>query len=271
MSIKTFPLPGPINLLVRAGHGSVTVQTRDDLREATVRLTASSPDATALDDIVVEMQGPTLQVIAPRQGGIFDLPLPFLAGHRALGALDMHITVPSGTAVKITSVTAAITVEGRIGGGDVAFGAADVRIGSVDGDLRARFGSGTLVVDAVGGSVQVRSASGRARFGEVGGEVQSSTGSGDLQVGVVHGTVVSRCGSGGARLSEVHGDVVFASGSGGLELGLPAGVTARLDLHTGAGQVRSELPIEAEPRTRKGSITVRARTGNGDVRVFRAA
>jgi hypothetical protein len=35
--------------------------------------------------------------------------------------------------------------------------------------------------------------------------------------------------------------------------------------------VRSELPIEDHPTPAKHTITVRARTGNGDVQLFRAA
>ena len=268
MPVHTFPLDGPINLQVRIGHGSVTVEAREDLTEASVELTSDSGDPTELDQIVVVKQGPTLVVAAPRQGGIFDLG--FL-GPRRKGGVRAQVVVPSGTAVKISTVTATITVTGRVAGADVAFGSADASLERVDGDLRLRFGTGTAQVRHVGGSVQVRSGSGRAQFGEVAGDVRAGCGSGELSVGLARGTVTSRCGSGGARLAEVHGDVDFASGSGGLEVGLPAGVTARLDLTTGSGHLRTDLPVESEPRSAQGAITVRARTGNGDVRLFRAA
>jgi hypothetical protein len=88
---------------------------------------------------------------------------------------------------------------------------------------------------------------------------------------VIRGAVRSRCGSGTARLGEVHGDVDLATGSGGLEIGLPIGVTARLDVHSGSGQVTSELPIDDKPTSAEDAITVRAKTGSGDVRLFRAA
>jgi DUF4097 and DUF4098 domain-containing protein YvlB len=141
----------------------------------------------------------------------------------------------------------------------------------VDGDLRLRFGSGTAKAVRVGGSVQLRSGSGDAQLGEVHGDLNCGCGSGDLQVRVAHGSVRSRCGSGNARLSEVYGDVDVVSGSGGLEIGLPTGVSAKLDVHTGSGRVHSDLPIEDAPREAKSKITVKARTGSGDVRLFRAA
>ncbi len=269
MPVHTFPLDAPINLQVRIGHGSVTVETRDELAEASVELTSAPGITDEIDQIVVVKQGPTLLVAGPRQGGVFDLG--FLGGRRGRGGVDVRVVIPTGTAVKISTITAGITINGRVAGADVAFGAADASIEHVDGDLRLRFGNGSVQVAQVGGAVQVRSGSGNARFGEIGGDLRAGCGSGDLQVEVAHGAVVSRCGSGRARLAEVHGDVDFASGSGGLEIGLPAGVTARLDLTTGSGKVQSDLPIEDEPRSAKGAITVRARTGNGDVRLFRAA
>ena len=33
-----FPIDGPINLVARLGHGSITVAARDDLAEAVVQL-----------------------------------------------------------------------------------------------------------------------------------------------------------------------------------------------------------------------------------------
>jgi hypothetical protein len=84
--------------------------------------------------------------------------------------------------------------------------------------------------------------------------------------------VRARSGSGSARLAEVHGDVDVASGAGEVEIGLPAGLNAQLDLHSGSGQVRSELPVDDRPGEGKSKpIRLRARTGSGDVRLFRAA
>lgn len=265
MPTHTFPLDEPIDqLVVRIAHGSVTVETGDDLAEATVTLEAAKHAQDLLAQTVVERRGRALAVVAPRQGGIF-------GGRHSNRGLTIHVVVPTGTSVKISTFTAPIWIPGTIGNADLAFGSAEAAVRQVDGDLRLRFGSGTAKAVRVNGSVEVRSGSGDANFGEVSGDVVSGCGSGNLGVRVVHGSVRSRCGSGTATLGEVHGDVDIASGSGGLEIGLPAGLTARLDVHTGSGQVRSELPIEDEPKSADDAITLRARTGSGDVRVFRAA
>jgi DUF4097 and DUF4098 domain-containing protein YvlB len=267
---KTFPLTGQITLQVRIGHGSVTVEPDDDLTEARVHIEADKHAAELLEQTTVELRNATLSVLAPRQGGIFDLPV--FGAWRAGRGLQVHVAVPSGTAVKISTFTAPIRILGRVGDADLSFGSAEAAARHVDGDLRLRYGSGTAKMVHVSGSVQLRSGSGDAVFGEVDGNLTAGCGSGNLQVRVMHGSVRSRCGSGNARLGEVHGDVDVASGSGGLELGLPEGVTAQLDVHTGSGQVRSELPIEDGPKSsRAEAIRVRARTGSGDVRLFRAA
>ncbi|HKC29997.1 MAG TPA: DUF4097 family beta strand repeat-containing protein [Jatrophihabitans sp.] len=266
---KSFPVTGPMSLQVRIAHGSVTVEPVDNLTEASVHINAEKKSADLLATTVVEMRGSTLVVNAPRQGGIFDFAM--FGGFRSGQALDVRVRVPSGTPVKIATFTAPIRILGRVGDADLAFGSAEAGVRDVDGDLRLRFGSGEAKVVRVTGSVELRSGSGSTQLGEVDGDVNSGCGSGDLRVRVAHGAVRSRCGSGNATLGKVHGDVDVVSGSGGLEVGLPTGLTAKLDVHTGSGHVRSDLPIEDEPKSANGAITVRARTGSGDVRLFRAA
>lgn len=268
MSEKTFPLTGPINLIVRLGHGSVTVTARDDLDEALVRLTPRDKSSQVVDRIAVEMNGPTLAVVAPRQGGLSDL----LGGwQRDRDAVDAEIEVPSGTAMKLTTASAPIVVTGRSGGADVTTGSADVALDTVDGDLRLRVGSAHSRVAAVTGDVVVRSGSGDVSLGDVGGSIQSGFGSGDLAVEIARGAVRSRAGSGDAHIGSAHGDVDVTAGSGKVSVGLPSGVSARLDVTSGSGRVRSDLPIEDGPAAGGTPITVRARTGSGDVRLFRAA
>lgn len=268
MTTKTFPLTGPINLHARIGRGSLIVQAQDGLAEARVTITARTKGADVADRVEVSLTGPTLTVQAPREGGVFDLPF---FGNRSRDAVDIQIEVPSGTAVKLATFSADITVRGRIGGADVASGSASIEIEQVDGDLRLRYGSGSCTVARVTGSVQSRSGSGTARFGEIDGDLSCGCGSGELDVRVVHGAVRSRSGSGSASLHSVYGDVDLASGSGPMSIGLPAGRPAQLDVTTGSGRVNSELPIEDAPTSKQHSITVRARTGSGNIRLFRAA
>ncbi|MEO8889816.1 MAG: DUF4097 family beta strand repeat-containing protein [Jatrophihabitantaceae bacterium] len=272
MTTQTFPLTAAINLQVRTGTGSLVVMAQDDLAEAVVTLTARSQDSDIVERTVVELTGPTLSVTTPRQGGILDLPI--FGGRRDRDAIDITVTVPSGTAIKASSYTADISVRGRCGGADLTTGAADISVEHVDGDLRIRYGSGSCSAERVEGSVTSRSGSGRARFGTIGGSLNAGCGSGELTAESVGGTVHARAGSGGATLGSVRGDVDLGSGSGNMSIGLPAGYPARLDVTTGSGRVTSDLPIEDTPApslSKAQPLTIRARTGSGDIRVFRAA
>jgi hypothetical protein len=271
---KTFPLTGPINLLVRLAHGRLRVVAVDDLAEASVTITGKPTSLVkgggedAAGRIVVELRGPTLSVQAPRQGGIFDV----LGGwRRDRDAVIVEVRVPSGTAIKVSTFTADIMVSGRCGGADIATGAASITLDHVDGDLTMRYGSGSSEVTRVEGSVSIRSGAGDATLGEVKGGVQAGCGSGRLEIGAVHGSVRSRAGSGDATISAVYGDVDLASGSGTVQIGLPAGLSARLDVTTGSGGVSTDLPVENNRRHDGPTISVRARTGSGNIHLFRAA
>jgi hypothetical protein len=266
MTTNTFPLTGPINLEGRIAHGTFHVDARDDVTEATV--TISSQSATALDQAVVEMRNSTLVVSMPRQGGIFDLPI--FRG-RARDAVDIEVVVPSGTAVKIGSYTASIELTGRVGAADIASAAASIDVDEVDGDLRLRFGSGNAHVRLVHGDVQSRTGSGNAEFGEVAGALSSACGSGDISVGTSHGSVRTRAGSGDVRVGVAFGDIDFVSGSGSVVVGVPAGTSARLDVTSGSGRVQSEMPVESQPTSGGRQVSVRIRTGSGDIRLVRAA
>jgi hypothetical protein len=92
----------------------------------------------------------------------------------------------------------------------------------------------------------------------------------DGRLDVVRGAVRSRAGSGSVRVGAAHGDVDLTFGSGPITVGVPEGVAAHVDVTSGSGQVHSELPVEQAPRTSDRSISVRARTGSGEVRLRRA-
>jgi DUF4097 and DUF4098 domain-containing protein YvlB len=266
MTTTTFAITSPISLVARVGYGSFRVTAIDDLAEASVTLTAVDETSDVLARTTVELRGSTLQITSPRQGGIFEI-----FGARTRDALDIEVAVPSGTPVKISSFTADVTVIGRCGDADIASGSSEVTAEFVDGSLRLRYGSGNCHVERVSGSAQVKSGSGAATFGEVGGPLTAACGSGRLEIGTARGAVRFRAGSGGAALGAIYGDVDLASGSGEISIGVPEGVSARLDMTTGSGRVDSELPISDATEGSNRTVKVRARTGSGDVHLFRAA
>jgi len=265
MTTQTFPITQPISLDVRIRHGSLTVTALENLSEASVSLAARTERSDILDRTTVELRGSTLHIRAPRHDGVFEL-----LGDQAREAIDIEVLVPSGTPLKIRSDTAEVTLIGRCGAADTTCGSAELTADHIDGDLRLRHGSGNCQVERVTGSVQTRSGSGAARFGEVGGALNSVCGSGQFDIGAIHGTVRLRVGSGCATLGAIYNDIDVTSGSGELSIGVPAGVPARLDLTTGSGRVHPQLEISQTSPKGGRAITIRARTGSGDIHLFRA-
>jgi hypothetical protein len=271
VTTKSFPLAGPIELSCRLSSGAITVHADEGVTEAKVVLSARDGRSDYVDRTTVELQGSTLVVHGPQpRGPLFDIPV-FTGRFGERDAIDAEITVPAGTPMKIASWGADVVVKGRAGTTDMMSGSTTTEIDNVDGDLRLRYGSGPARAQQVTGSVVVRAGSSSLTFSEVAGSIEVGCGSGSLEVGSVGGRVRMRTGTGQATIGAASGDVDFTSGSGGLSVGLRRGQPARLDVVTGAGHLRSDLPVEdAPPASTARAITIKARTGSGDVRIFRA-
>lgn len=271
MTTTSFPVSGPIELSCRLAFGAITVHADNDVSEAKIVLTPRDARSDYVDRATVELSGSTLVVHGPKpRGGFFDLPV-FSGRFGERDAVDADITVPAGTPLKIASWGADVTVKGRAGTTDIMSGSTATEIDDVDGDLRLRYGSGPTRAERVCGSIVVRAGSSNLTFGEVGGPIEIGCGTGSLEVARAGGRVRMRTGTGQATIGAAEADVDFTSGSGGLSVGLRRGQAARLDVVTGAGQLRSDIPVEdAPPANTARAIKIKARTGSGDVRIFRA-
>ena len=271
MTERIFELTGPINLDCRLGYGNVTVHAEEGETRAVVTLAARTADSDVVEQTTVELRGPTLVVHGPRPRGglLFDVAV---LGRRLRDrdAMDVEVTVPAGTAMRIGSQGSDVVVNGRSGSVEVASGSASVLLDDVDGDLRLRYGSGPAMVRRVSGSAEIKCGSGKFNVGEVGGGIDAACGSGTLLVGVAHGSVRMRTGSGRASIDAAEGDVELVSGSGDLSIGLRPGHSARLDVLTASGRLHSELPVDDVPPSGADPTSIRARTASGNVHLRRA-
>ena len=66
------------------------------------------------------------------------------------------------------------------------------------------------------------------------------------------------------------GEVRFDSGMGNARVGVVAGTTVQLDLSSGIGDVRCDLPVESSAPAGGAALSLRLRTGAGDLLVARA-
>ena len=253
-----------------AGAATVAVQVRPDetarapwnagltgllgwLGEQAGQVAPEELATAAVRATLVEFDGRRLTVQTPREMPLRTVPLA------------VTVTAPTGSTVTARAGSADVTVDGgaarldattgsgelRVqrceGPAEVRTGSGDVRLGSVVGALRARTGSGGVDVTALDGAGTVHTGSGDVRIGAVSDDLQARTGSGDLTVG-----------------DATAGQLELTTGSGQLRVGIHTGVLAEIDVSSGSGQARSELPFGAPPGDGSARLRVRGRTGSGD-------
>lgn len=267
MISRSFAIVDKMNLRCRFSSGSLTVQAQDELSEAAVRITARDGDERILERFRVELSGRTIDIHEDRdhRGSM----LENLFGRGRTG-VDVEVTLPSGADINVHVMSADIRTVGRLGASDIASGSSQIELDEVDGDLRVRGGSGDLTITRVTGAGHIRGGSGQVNIGEAGQEVSVGMGSGSLSIGAAHGSVRMRSGSGSVLLGIAEDDVDVTSGSGQVTIGLRPGQPARLDVLTGSGRLHTDMPVENQAPTGGKPITVRARTGAGDVTIRRA-
>lgn len=271
-------ISGSTNSADTAGTGEVTVQLRPDLAMQppwNVGITSllswlggqggAAPlgelAADAVRQTLIDFTGRRLTVRSPRDFPLRTVPLIIQvsapAGSSIIargGSADIAVT---GVAAQLDAATGSGEVRAQqcTGPAEVRTGSGDVRMGTVLGRLRVRSGSGLVDVTSVegAGAGTVRTGSGDVRLGAVKHDMSARTGSGDL-------TVVDAC-AGGLELT---------TGSGQLRIGIHEGVLAELDVSSGSGQARSDLPVSGPPAEGNVALRVRARTGSGDALVTAA-
>lgn len=249
-----FPCPGPAEVEVHLGSGSLLVELTDDATTVEVSV-AARPGSWWSQGL----SGVLAALGAPAEGAPGEDPdqarrhaqqatlVEFEPGRRRVvvrgartgparaAALDVRVLAPTRSRVRVRTTSATVQV-----------------VGTADA-VEVSAGSGEVTVQDVLGTVEVRSGSGSVRTGALGAGGQIRTGSGHVTV------------------DAATGDLDVLTGSGSLRVGIAPGALAELDLRSGSGRARSELPVLAEvddPAAR--TVRVHARTGSGGVLVHAA-
>ncbi|GFG76470.1 DUF4097 family beta strand repeat-containing protein [Mycobacterium botniense] len=242
-----FATPQPITATIQAGGGSVRLvatDRADTVVEICPRDASRRTDVRSAEQAWVSYASGRLAV-APAKCG-------FLG--RRTGAVDIHIALPTRSRVQAAVASADLHAEGRF---------ADIRFAST---------SGNLVVQSVSGRLQAATASGGVDVGVLDGELTFQAASGSLVLSRLCGTVRSEISSGSVAIAcAVSGAVLVRTGSGEVEIGVPEGTAAQLDIMTGTGVVTNRVPRSAGSEHNDHTLAVRVRTGSGSVTIGRAA
>ncbi len=277
-----FDTPDPIVATVELGVGDLRV-TAADRPGTVVDVRPSDPgielDVHAAEQTRVEYADGRLLVKAPKQRGLGLFGKP--------GSIDVEITLPAGSELRAEAGIASVHVSGTLGRCRVKTGVGDVHlddtgpldlatssgavtVGAVTGSASVSTASGALQVGRIDGAATVKNSNGETRIGAVTGDLRVQAANGSVLVDRAGGDVTATSANGDVRVGEVGvGSVSLKTAMGELEVGIPAGTAAHLDVHTQFGNVVNRLDAAAAPAPGEPTVEVRARTSYGDIVIRR--
>jgi hypothetical protein len=227
-------------------------EVRIDAGERTETVVEVRPsDASKRDDVSAaertQVEGGPGRVLVktPRSWRAYN---PFGNG----GSVDVRVELPAGSRVTVKSSMGAVRCSGPLAESQIKTGLGDIDVERAE-SVRLTTGMGDVDVGSVTGSAELSTGSGDIRAGEVSGTAKIKNANGDVRVG-----------------QAVSGSVTARTGFGQIEVGIPEGTAAWLDLSTGYGEVRNGLDRSGPPKPGEESVEVRAHSGYGDITITRA-
>jgi hypothetical protein len=268
--MTTYQTPHPVRLRLKLEAGRIDVITWDEPR-AEVEVTPLGNDQASIEaaqNVQQELRGSgesqELSVEAPSGRSLFGL--------RRGPELRFAISVPHGSSVDASTVSADVAGRGRFGTAKVNTTSGDVSLGAVAGDANVKTVSGDLDVERVDGKANLNSVSGDLELGPVAGEISASTVSGDLHVTSAGSSVNAKGVSGDVTVESVRrGEARLQSVSGDITLGVAAGARVWMDVSSMSGTTQSDLEPDEGGGGGDVDLRIKANSASGDIRLQRAA
>jgi hypothetical protein len=280
--MPTFETREPILATISVVAGAVRIQA-SNRDTTTVEVVPSDPsndeDVRAAEQTRVEYAAPHLLVRAPK--------LRSWSIRSAGGSVDVTVELPAGSRVHGGGQLASFDSDGPLGECRIKTGLGDIRLDRVE-TLELKTGSGDIDVDHAKGRTELNAGSGDVRVRELGASavIKNSNGTtwvgdaaGDVRLNAANGSivversfasVVAKSANGDVRLGEVvRGSVVLETKMGDLEVGIPEGTAAWLDVSATAGRVHNTLDAVDAPEGSAETAEVRGRTVVGDILIRR--
>jgi hypothetical protein len=281
--MPAFETPEPIYAVIELVVGDVLISAgdrADTVVEVRPSDSAKRADVSAAEQTRVEYFSGRLLVKA---SGRWRSWSPFGYG----GSVDVHVELPAGSRVtgeasmgkfrctgvlgecRITTSLGDIHLE-QAGAVSLKTSAGDISVELGIGDAELTTGSGEVRVGGIDGTALIKNSNGDSRVGEITGELRLKVANGDIAVERSHASLVAKTANGDIRVGAAgRGSVVAETGLGAVEIAIPDGTAAWLDLHTGYGQLLNNLDAAEPPQPAADTVEVRARTGYGDITIGR--
>jgi hypothetical protein len=278
-----FATPEPITAVIAVVVGDVRI-TASDRQNTVVTVLPSNAtnraDVSAAENVRVERGADRLSVKSPRTWRSWS---PFSAG----GSVELEIALPAGSRLdgeatlagfrcagplgdcRLTTQLGAIELE-QAAAVSLTTAVGDITVERVSGDAELTTGSGAVRAGAIGGDAIIKNSNGDTRVNDINGELCVKTANGDIAAGHARGSVVAKTARGDIRLDRAdRGSIVAETRIGAIEIGIPEGTAAWLDLHTQHGHLYNALAAAEPPKPDDERVEVRARTAVGDITIRR--
>jgi DUF4097 and DUF4098 domain-containing protein YvlB len=283
--MPTYDTPHPVTATVELVVGDLRIVAADRA-DTVVEVRPSDPgsdaDVRAADQTRVEYADGLLLVKTPKQRGLGLFGKP--------GSVDVTVDLPARSKVQVDSGVGGVRSTGTLGACRVKSGAGDVQVDRVEGGrLSLEIGAGRVDVDTVAGRADISTGSGRLQVREIDGPAVVKNSNGDSWIGLVTGDLRINAANGDIAVDRAGGDVVASTANGGItvgavtrgtvslktgfgeiEVGIPAGTAAKLDVSTSFGRIRNQLESTDGPQETDETIDLRARSGYGDIVIRRS-
>jgi hypothetical protein len=278
----TFETPRPLSATVGLILGELRLTASE--RDTTV-VEVRPSDATNKEDVQaaektrVECAAGRLTVMAPRARSWS----PRSSG----GSIEVTIELPAGSSLQAGGQLADFVCAGPLGDCRIKTGLGQISVGEADtlnlkcgagdidverasGSAELATGSGDIRVGAFASSAVIKNSNGDTWIGVAGGELRLNAANGSLAIDRAERSVVAKAANGDVRLGEVvRGTVVLETAVGDVEVGIPEGTAAYLDVNATAGRVENLLTPSGAPEGASEGVEVRARTSLGNVVIRR--
>jgi DUF4097 and DUF4098 domain-containing protein YvlB len=283
-TMTNFPTTGPITAAIDVQWGDIHVVAEgagDTIVEVTPTDPSNEKDRLAAAATTVTCIDGRLSVAgAKNRTGSFN---------KKYGSVQVSVELAEGSELDLDSALGGIFVRGEAGGCRAKTAAGDVRVeratsaslrtgmgsvvaGDIAGEVFCSTGTGAVQIDRIGGRAEVKNANGDTRIGDSGGPLRVKSANGSVSIDRARSAVVATTANGHLRVGRAEGGAVqLKTSMGRIEVGIPAGTSALLDLSTSFGVVRNELGASDQPAAGDRTVEVHAQTSAGDIDVVRAA
>jgi hypothetical protein len=277
--MPTFTAPSPVPVVVDlpVGHLHVVAGEREDVVVTVLPSDPSKPrEVRAAEEVRVQQTGGTVSITGPRWKQF----LPFNAGTPTI-----TVELPAGS--DLSGTASSLYVEGRLGTVDMHVNAGDARVDEA-GRLDLKVGAGSVAVGRVTEGIALKVSAGSVRLTELVGEgsVRASNGTttvgtvvgsldvagahSDIVVSRVRGSLTAKASYAAVRVDRLDsGSVDLTTSYGSIEVGVPEGTAAWLDVASEHGTVRNQLRPTEGPVDEDATAEIHASTGYGDIIVRR--